>query len=256
MWLEVLPGVVTLVGGIVVLVSRFRPAAVLGAWLAALAGAWFAVGDLIAGRWASLPSAGAPTGGATARRAGADRLLHRPRRRDRVRGGAGAGPVHRRRQPGTLPLLPPGRPLLLPRRGSATPPQLTGCGRPAARSDRAQVPRRAALRSARVKAVPVFRARRAQRRGQRRRGQGGCGRRRRRKAEAAQAKADAGQELPDRLALETGRRADAARCSWDRQAASRSTAGGCRVGRRPCGASGPGCQGRARRRRRRVAARA
>jgi hypothetical protein len=64
MWLEVLPGVVALAGGIVVLISRFRPAAVLAAWLAALAGAWFAVGDLIAGHWARLPAAGTPVGGA------------------------------------------------------------------------------------------------------------------------------------------------------------------------------------------------
>ena len=65
MWLEVLPGVVTMAGGIVVLVSRFRPTAVLGAWLAAVAGAWFAAGDAIAGRWARLPQPGTPTGGAT-----------------------------------------------------------------------------------------------------------------------------------------------------------------------------------------------
>jgi hypothetical protein len=64
MWLEVLPGVVALVGGVVVLVSRFRPAAVLGAWLAALAGSWFAVGSLIAAHWARLPGAGTPVGGA------------------------------------------------------------------------------------------------------------------------------------------------------------------------------------------------
>jgi hypothetical protein len=65
LWLEVLPGVVTLAGGVVVLLSRFRPAVVLGAWLAALAGAWFAVGNLVAGRWAPLPRVGAPVGGAT-----------------------------------------------------------------------------------------------------------------------------------------------------------------------------------------------
>ena len=65
MWLEVLPGVVTLAGGLVVLLSRFRPSAVIGAWLAALAGAWFAVGGLVAGRWASLPTAGLPVGGST-----------------------------------------------------------------------------------------------------------------------------------------------------------------------------------------------
>ena len=63
MWLEVLPGVVTLIGGVIVLASRFRPAAVFGAWLAALAGAWFAVGDVMAGRWAGLPAAGTPSGG-------------------------------------------------------------------------------------------------------------------------------------------------------------------------------------------------
>jgi hypothetical protein len=65
MWLEVLPGVVALVGGLVVLLSRFRPAALIGAWLAALAGSWFAVGGLIAGRWSSLPTAGAPVGNTT-----------------------------------------------------------------------------------------------------------------------------------------------------------------------------------------------
>jgi hypothetical protein len=65
MWLEVLPGVVALVGGLVVLLSRFRPSALIGAWLAALAGAWFAVGNLIAGHWSSLPTAGLPVGGAT-----------------------------------------------------------------------------------------------------------------------------------------------------------------------------------------------
>jgi len=65
MWLEVLPGVVTLAGGLVVLLSRFRPSALIGAWLAALAGAWFVIGSLIAGRWSSLPTAGTPVGGTT-----------------------------------------------------------------------------------------------------------------------------------------------------------------------------------------------
>jgi hypothetical protein len=63
MWLEVLPGVVALVGGVVVLVSRFRPAALLGAWLAALAGAWYAIGEIIAAHTTGLPGAGAPVGG-------------------------------------------------------------------------------------------------------------------------------------------------------------------------------------------------
>jgi len=64
MWLDILPGVVTLAGGLVVLLSRFRPAAVFGSWLAALAGAWFVVGDLIATHFAGLPAPGTPVGGA------------------------------------------------------------------------------------------------------------------------------------------------------------------------------------------------
>jgi hypothetical protein len=64
MWLDILPGVVTLAGGLVVLLSRFRPAAVFGSWLAALAGAWFVVGSLIATHWAGLPAPGTPVGGA------------------------------------------------------------------------------------------------------------------------------------------------------------------------------------------------
>jgi hypothetical protein len=64
MWLDVLPGAVTLVGGLVVLLSRLRPAVVFASWLAALAGAWFAVGDLVARHWAGLPVPGSPVGGA------------------------------------------------------------------------------------------------------------------------------------------------------------------------------------------------
>ena len=63
-WLDVLPGAVTLACGLAVLLSRFRPLAVFGSWLAALAGAWFAVGDLVARHWAGLPVPGTPVGGA------------------------------------------------------------------------------------------------------------------------------------------------------------------------------------------------
>jgi len=65
MWLEVLPGAVAFLSGLVVLISRFRPLGLLGAWLAAVAGAWFAVGGVIAGRWTSLPNAGQPVGSGT-----------------------------------------------------------------------------------------------------------------------------------------------------------------------------------------------
>jgi len=65
LWLEVVPGVVTLIGGGIVLISRFRPAGLFGAWLAALAGTWFAVGTLVASHWHRVPSAGIPVGGTT-----------------------------------------------------------------------------------------------------------------------------------------------------------------------------------------------
>ena len=100
MWLEVLPGVVTLIGGVIVLASRFRPAAVFGAWLAALAGTWFAVGDVMAGRWAGPADRRHAVRRDDQRCAGADRLLHRPRRRDRVRGSAGPWQVHGRGREG------------------------------------------------------------------------------------------------------------------------------------------------------------
>jgi hypothetical protein len=65
LWLEILPGLAVLVGGVFVLGSRHRLVGVFGAWLAAAGGAWFAVGGLVAAHWTSLPSAGSPVGGAT-----------------------------------------------------------------------------------------------------------------------------------------------------------------------------------------------
>lgn len=48
-WLEVLPGVVVVVGGLILLASRNRAAAMLGSWLAVAGGAWFVVGRALAG---------------------------------------------------------------------------------------------------------------------------------------------------------------------------------------------------------------
>jgi len=62
MWLEVLPGVITLLSGGLMIISRFRVLVLFGAWLSALAGTWFAVGSLVAARWATLPAAGKPAG--------------------------------------------------------------------------------------------------------------------------------------------------------------------------------------------------
>jgi hypothetical protein len=69
MWLEVLPGAVTLVGGLIVLASRSRPVAVAGAWLAALGGGWFAVGGVLSALWmkGGATGTGTPVGGTVAR---------------------------------------------------------------------------------------------------------------------------------------------------------------------------------------------
>ena len=74
LWLEIIPGVVTVMGGLILLVSAVRPVAIVGAGLAAAAGAWFAPGSVVAPLWTgygtvgpnAIPAAlypGAPTGG-------------------------------------------------------------------------------------------------------------------------------------------------------------------------------------------------
>jgi hypothetical protein len=47
-WLEVLPGAVAVLGGLLLVVSRNRATAMLGGWLAVAAGAWFVVGRAFA----------------------------------------------------------------------------------------------------------------------------------------------------------------------------------------------------------------
>ena len=47
-WLEVLPGAVTVVGGLLLIASGNRASAMVGGWLASLAGAWFVVGGAVA----------------------------------------------------------------------------------------------------------------------------------------------------------------------------------------------------------------
>lgn len=60
-WLEVLPGVATAVGGLLLIVSRNRGSAMLGGWLAALGGAWFVVGRTFA-PLSGIGSVGDPVG--------------------------------------------------------------------------------------------------------------------------------------------------------------------------------------------------
>ncbi len=47
-WLEVLPGVVAVVGGFLLVRSRNRATAMLGGWLSVVAGAWFVIGRVMA----------------------------------------------------------------------------------------------------------------------------------------------------------------------------------------------------------------
>jgi hypothetical protein len=50
-WLEIVPGVATFLGGVILLASASRPLAMFGAELAAAAGAWFALGMVIIPLW-------------------------------------------------------------------------------------------------------------------------------------------------------------------------------------------------------------
>jgi hypothetical protein len=59
-FLEVVPGVATVLGGLILMISAFRPVAMFGAALAAAGGAWFAVGSMLGPVWASYSALGGP----------------------------------------------------------------------------------------------------------------------------------------------------------------------------------------------------
>jgi hypothetical protein len=69
LWLEILPAAATIVGGLIVSSTASRPVAIFGAWLAALSGAWFAVGTTFSTLWTAggTVAAGSPVGGTLAR---------------------------------------------------------------------------------------------------------------------------------------------------------------------------------------------
>ncbi|URN02731.1 hypothetical protein LUW74_04720 [Actinomadura madurae] len=67
--LSIVPGAATALGGLIVLLSANRAFGMAGAWLAALGGAWFAVGTPVATLW-DVPGVGAPLGTEEARHLG------------------------------------------------------------------------------------------------------------------------------------------------------------------------------------------
>jgi hypothetical protein len=69
LWLEVLPGAGTALGGLIVLLAASRPVALLGGWLAAMSGAWFVLGGPLSTLWTTGggPATGTPVGGTVTR---------------------------------------------------------------------------------------------------------------------------------------------------------------------------------------------
>ncbi|MFB4316136.1 hypothetical protein [Actinomadura sp. 21ATH] len=65
--LSIAPAAATVLGGLIVLAVANRAVAMVGAWLAALGGAWFAVGGPVAALW-DVQGAGAPLGTGEGRR--------------------------------------------------------------------------------------------------------------------------------------------------------------------------------------------
>jgi hypothetical protein len=51
LWLDILPGAVALVAGLILLVARKRSTMAFGAWLAILAGMWFVIGPTVSLSW-------------------------------------------------------------------------------------------------------------------------------------------------------------------------------------------------------------
>ncbi|MDN5798059.1 MAG: hypothetical protein L0H79_20260 [Intrasporangium sp.] len=65
LWLEILPAVATILGGLMLLTSADRRITIFGGWLAAVAGAWFAVGPILSPLFnGGVPAAGTPAGAA------------------------------------------------------------------------------------------------------------------------------------------------------------------------------------------------
>jgi hypothetical protein len=69
LWLEILPGAAALLGGLLLMGSAGRHIKLFGAFLGIVAGAWFAVGNVLAPLWTTANPAGLPAGATTLMRA-------------------------------------------------------------------------------------------------------------------------------------------------------------------------------------------
>jgi hypothetical protein len=67
LYLEILPAAGAIVGGLVLLAATHRALAMFGAWLAAVSGAWFAVGRVLSPLWTTggVTAGGTPVGTTT-----------------------------------------------------------------------------------------------------------------------------------------------------------------------------------------------
>ena len=67
-WLEVLPGLAAIIGGVLLIGTANRAVGVFAGWLASAAGAWFVVGPVLSPLWSSgTGGPGVPVGGTTRR---------------------------------------------------------------------------------------------------------------------------------------------------------------------------------------------
>jgi hypothetical protein len=64
LWLDIVPGALAVIGGLMLLKATTRKGGLIGGWLALAAGAWFAIGPAVSLLWhASGDPIGAPAGG-------------------------------------------------------------------------------------------------------------------------------------------------------------------------------------------------
>jgi hypothetical protein len=69
LWLELIPGVVAALGGLIMIASASRAVGLWAGWLSAVAGAWFVVGPTISRFWnGGQPATGTPVGTTTVQR--------------------------------------------------------------------------------------------------------------------------------------------------------------------------------------------